>query len=215
MHRAGVCTPTSGSPAPAYDELTNVLRSRWSARASVLTAIVLGRNEVAIPAQKRIGGDYGGNLGQRFSTQTLGLDGEPAALIVREPESFAPKLCSEHTVLFSDVVDHGLLIAVDPTSQAEQQELEMVRHHGYEDITLGADDCTAHGRATVARTEAKLLILRGISGGRVLAQDGLSFADRDKVNIRYRYGNPSQRRDLGYRDIARNSGKGVLIRRRY
>ncbi len=49
----------------------------------------------------------------------------------------------------------------------------MVRHHGYEDITLGADDCTAHGRATVARTEAMLLILCGISGGRVLAQDAL------------------------------------------
>jgi hypothetical protein len=32
-----------------------------------------------------------------------------------------------------------------------------------------ADDCTAHGRATVARTEAKLLILCGISGGRVIA----------------------------------------------
>ena len=73
----------------AYDELTDVLRSRWSARASVLTAIVLGCNEVAIPAQKRIGCDDGGDLGQRFSTQSLGLDGEPAALIVREPESFA------------------------------------------------------------------------------------------------------------------------------
>ncbi len=83
----------------AYDELTNVLRSRWSARVSVLAAIVLGRNEVAIPAQKRIGGDYRGNLGQRFSTQTLGLDGEPAALIVREPESFAalPRSCARST----------------------------------------------------------------------------------------------------------------------
>ncbi len=48
----------------------------------------------------------------------------------------------------------------------------MIRHHGYEDITLGADDCTAHGRA---RTEAMLLILCGISGGRVLAQDGKKY----------------------------------------
>ncbi len=49
----------------------------------------------------------------------------------------------------------------------------MVRHHEYEDITLGPDDCKAHGRATVARTEAKLLILCGIAVGRVLAQDGV------------------------------------------
>ncbi len=48
----------------------------------------------------------------------------------------------------------------------------MVRHHEYEDIILGPADCAAHGSATVARTEAKLLILYGISGGRVLAQDG-------------------------------------------
>ena len=51
------------------------------------------------------------------------------------------------------------------------------RNHGYEDITLGADDCTAHGRATVARTEAMLLILCGISGGRVLAQDAFESED--------------------------------------
>ena len=39
-----------------------------------------------------------------------------------------------------------------------------------------ADDCTAHGRATDARTEAKVLILCGISGGRVLAQDEVGDA---------------------------------------
>ena len=75
------------------------------------------------PGRERSRGDYGGNLVQRFSTQSLGLDGEPAALNVREPESFAAKLCSEHTVLLLEVVDHGLLIAVDAASQTEQYEL--------------------------------------------------------------------------------------------
>ncbi len=62
------CTAQTGVPPHrvllrhAYDELTNVLRSRWSARASVLAAIVLGCNEVTIPAQKRIGSDDGGYL---------------------------------------------------------------------------------------------------------------------------------------------------------
>ena len=45
-------------------------------------------------------------------------------------------------------------------------------HHG-NNSTLRPDGCTAHCRATVARAEAKLLILCGISGGRVLAQDGI------------------------------------------
>ncbi len=54
------------------------------------------------------------NLGQRLAAQSLGLDREPAPLVVREPETLAPKLGSEHTVLLLLVVDHILLLAVDP-----------------------------------------------------------------------------------------------------
>jgi hypothetical protein len=35
-------------------------------------------------------------------------------------QSFAAKLGSEHTVLLSEVVDHVLLLAVDPASQDKQ-----------------------------------------------------------------------------------------------
>ena len=48
------------------------------------------------------------------STRGLGLDREPAPLVVREPETLAPKPGSEHTVLLLQVVDHILLLAVDP-----------------------------------------------------------------------------------------------------
>ena len=58
----------------------------------------------------------GRNLGQRLAAQSLGLDGEPAPLVVREPETLAPKPGSEHTVLLLQVVDHILLLAVDPAS---------------------------------------------------------------------------------------------------
>ena len=53
-------------------------------------------------------------MGQRLAAQSLGLDGEPAPVVVREPETLAPKPGSEHTVLLSQVVDHILLLAVDP-----------------------------------------------------------------------------------------------------
>ena len=58
----------------------------------------------------------GRNLGQRLAAQSLGLDREPAPLVVREPETLAPKPGSEHTVLLLQVVDHILLLAVDPAS---------------------------------------------------------------------------------------------------
>ena len=49
-----------------------------------------------------------------------GLDGEPAPLVVRELETLAPKPGPEHTVLLLLVVDHILLLAVDPASHNEQ-----------------------------------------------------------------------------------------------
>ena len=55
-------------------------------------------------------------MGQRLAAQSLGLDREPAPVVVREPETLAPKLGSEHTVLLLLVVDHILLLAVDPAS---------------------------------------------------------------------------------------------------
>ena len=62
----------------------------------------------------------GRNLGQHLAAQSLSLDGEPAPVVIREPETFAPKPGSEHTVLLSQVINHILLLAVDPASQNEQ-----------------------------------------------------------------------------------------------
>ena len=107
MRLAGAYIPTSGSPSRhAHNELTDVLRRRRSAWAPVLAAIVLGCDEVAVPAQKRSGCGNGRNLGQRLAAQSLGLDREPAPVVVREPESLAPRPGSEHTVLLLLVVSH-------------------------------------------------------------------------------------------------------------
>ena len=38
----------------------------------------------------------------------------------KKPETFAPKPGSEHTVLLSQLVNHILLLAVDPASQNER-----------------------------------------------------------------------------------------------
>ena len=99
---------------------SSVLRRRRSAWTPVLAAIVLGCDEVAVPTQQRSGCGNGRNLGQHLAAQSLSLDGEPAPVVVREPETLAPKPGSEHTVLLSQVINHILLLAVDPASQNEQ-----------------------------------------------------------------------------------------------
>ena len=116
----GRISPRRVLPSHAYNELTDVLRRGRSAWAPVLAAIVLDCDEVAVSTQKRSGCGNGGNLGQRLAAQGLGLDGEPTPIVVGEPETLAPKPSSEHTVLLSQVVNHILLLAVDPASQNEQ-----------------------------------------------------------------------------------------------
>ena len=92
-----------------------VSSTRWVRSLNVNLTI-----PVAVPAQKRSGCGNGGNLGQHLAAQSLSLDGEPAPVVVREPETLAPKPAPEHTVLLSQVVNHILLLAVDPASQNEQ-----------------------------------------------------------------------------------------------
>ncbi len=83
-------SPCQVLPRHTYHELTDVLRRGRSAWTPVLGAIVLGCDEVAVPAQQRSGCGNGRNLGQHPAAQGLGLDGEPAPVVVREPETFAP-----------------------------------------------------------------------------------------------------------------------------
>ena len=109
-------SPRRVLPRHARNELTDVLRRRRSAWTPVLAAIVLGCDEVAVPAQKRSGCGNGCNMGQRLAAQSLGLDREHAPVVVRETETLAPKPGLEHTVLLLLVVDHILLLAVDPAS---------------------------------------------------------------------------------------------------
>ena len=110
-------SPRRVLPRHAHNELTDVLRRRRSAWAPVLAAIVLDCDEAAVPTQKRSGCGNRRNLGQRLAAQSLGLGPRACAdSSVREPETLAPKPGSEHTVLLLQVVDHILLLAVDPAS---------------------------------------------------------------------------------------------------
>ena len=55
-----------------------------------------------------------------LETDLLGFGGEPSALFVIKPGLFA-QLFPEHSDLFLEVFDNILLVAVDPTSQANRK----------------------------------------------------------------------------------------------
>ena len=62
---------------------------------------------------------------QAVSAQLLGFGRQPAALVVVEPGLLA-QLLPEDFHLFLEVFDDVLLVAVDPTGQADEQQLERV-----------------------------------------------------------------------------------------
>ena len=100
------CAPQARiSPRPvllrhAYNELTDVLRRRRSAWAPVLAAIVLGCDEVAVPAQKRSGCGNGRNLGQLsfIIIDPAGMVPLVALRRTKKPGSARAGTCRDHAI---------------------------------------------------------------------------------------------------------------------
>jgi hypothetical protein len=78
-----------------------------------------------MPSQEGVRGGDGGDLFGPLQTDLLGLGGQPSALIVVEPGSFAELLLEDFDLLL-EVFDNVLLIAVDPAGQAYHIELKQV-----------------------------------------------------------------------------------------
>ena len=66
------------------------------------------------------------------ATEGPSLHRQAAALIVSEPEPAGTALRAQHAVLFEQVVDDGLLLAVDPAREQKEEEGERRRQrvHG-------------------------------------------------------------------------------------
>ncbi len=83
-----------------------------------------------MPDENRVGCDDGGDLGEQPAAEHLALRGEPAALVVGQPESLAAELLLEHAVLFDEVIDDLGLAAVGPAGEGGEEQLE-VDHVGH------------------------------------------------------------------------------------
>jgi len=95
-----------------------------AASSTVPRAIVLGCNQVPIPAQDRVGRDDTGEVVEESPTEGLPLHGEAAPLVVGELESPSRELLSQDAVLLEEVVDHLGLSAIHPAGEHEDEELD-------------------------------------------------------------------------------------------
>ena len=76
-----------------------------------------------MPAENRVGGEQCADLCQPLAAEHLAGHGQAPPLVVAEQDAFLAELFLEHVVLGSQVLDHLLLLLVDPAGQNDEQEL--------------------------------------------------------------------------------------------
>ncbi len=87
------------------------------------------RDEPPVPSQDRLGRDDRGELVEGFSAESDASHREPHAVVVGQSELPAAKLRPEDAVLLVEVVEHPLLVAVQPTGKDDGEGVKD-RGHG-------------------------------------------------------------------------------------
>jgi len=76
-----------------------------------------------VPSQNRVGSKQRTNLFQHLAAQDLTLDCQPAPLVIIQQNAFRTEFLPEHLILGPEVIDHLLLLVVDPTRKDDEIEL--------------------------------------------------------------------------------------------
>ena len=113
------------------DEREEIRGLVWATWSPLLRSVVLLRDEIAVPAQDRVGRRDACELAQQFSAKRFTLHGEATTLGVREAQAAAAEFLSQNTVLRLQVVDDVLLLAIHPPGEGEEEELQCDGHLGH------------------------------------------------------------------------------------
>ena len=79
-----------------------------------------------MPSQQGLRRDDGGDLGENFAAQRLGLKGESLALIVIEAQSPVAELLAKNPVLLAKVINNRQLALIHPLGNSDQHKPEWV-----------------------------------------------------------------------------------------
>jgi hypothetical protein len=85
-----------------------------------------------VPAQNRVRRDDARDFPQHLPAYRLALHGQSQTLGIGEAQPLALQLLSQDAILSDEVLHHGDLLAVQPASHRENQELERQAGHGRE-----------------------------------------------------------------------------------
>jgi len=85
-----------------------------------------------MPCKQRLRRDDVRDMGQSTSAQLFRPDGKSSPLIVGKVESPVTDLFTKDAILFAEVVDHDLLMLIEPASEPGKKERKRIkeRWHG-------------------------------------------------------------------------------------
>ncbi len=113
-----VVTPGDILPRHAEYQIGDLLRDVRSTRSLPGIGPLL-RNELTVPSKQSIWSNKRFEFIKQPAAKDFGFHGEPYPLFVGKPKPLSFELFLEYTVLFEEIVDHRLLVAVKPTRQSD------------------------------------------------------------------------------------------------
>jgi hypothetical protein len=81
-------------------------------------------NQLSVPSQEGVRRDDGCHVAQRFSTEPVRPSGEPAPVIVCQPNASTTDPPPEKAILLDEVRNCRPLPAIEPAGDREQQQVQ-------------------------------------------------------------------------------------------
>ena len=121
-----VVTPVRVFLGKAKDQIYDNLPDSWPADAFPIPAVIpfLG-DQHPVPPQDRIRREQRADFFESLATEDLAFDRQSTPLIIVQQDAFLAELLFEDLVFGSQVFNHFLLLAIDPTS--EDDDIKLLR----------------------------------------------------------------------------------------
>src|SRR6516165_9095258 len=131
--------PTAVLFCHTHNQILDLLGFSRSAASPLAAAVVFLCDQPSMPGQQSLGRDNRGHLLENLPSQSLGLSGQSAALVIVEPQSLSAQLLAKNSVLFPKVVDQLQLLLVHPSGYGDQHEPERVQECCHVESNIMAD----------------------------------------------------------------------------
>ena len=145
--RIRVVSATRILESHSNEETLNFVPDSRSPRRSVaLTPVEFLGNQLAVPPEKRIRRDEGGDLSKPSAAEAFRFPRESASSGVGKSKVLPAERLAENAVLLLQVLDHFPLVAARPSGKQNESELQRQRYH--------RESLAPSGRAEIGRNRS-------------------------------------------------------------